>query len=458
MLRRRSPKPSAVIRTPILKSRARHEAARSALPGGNTRGVLYYPPFPLAIARGEGAYLWDFDGHRYVDFLCEYTAGLCGHTDPTIRAAVEKALRDGILMGAPNAYEARFAEAVVARFPSIERVRFCNSGTEANLYALGAARAVTGREKILAFDGSYHGGVLSFDHRRSPMNVPFPMVFGTYNDSEGTRALIERHRHELAAVILEPVWAGGYLPAEPAFVQALREATERHGIVLVFDEVITSRLGPNGAQGLLGVTPDMTALGKWVGGGLTFGAFGGRADIMDRFDPSRADALPHSGTFNNNVLTMAAGLAALTEVFTPEAAVAINQRGDALRERLNAAIRARGRAMQVTGRGSVMGVHFADRPLREPADVPGDGLRLGHLMHLDMLSRDQYTARWRGIALSLPMGEAEIDGLVVAFEGFLDDYGSLLDSATQPRAGAPGPPDSSSVSSLDSRQLGLERN
>jgi glutamate-1-semialdehyde 2,1-aminomutase len=234
-------------------SRERHVEAARSLPGGNTRTILFYPPFPVTITRGEGARLFDLDGHAYLDFLGEYTAGLYGHSHPVIHGAIKRALADGILLGAPNRYEAELARLICARFPSCDLVRFCNSGTEANLNALSGARAATGRSHILVFEGGYHGGMLSFAHGPSPMSIPFPYVCARYNDLPGTAALIERHKHDLAAIIVEPMMgAGGCIPAEPAFLEGLRDAATRHAIVLIFDEVMTSRLSPGGLQAKLG--------------------------------------------------------------------------------------------------------------------------------------------------------------------------------------------------------------
>src|SRR5271156_361046 len=207
------------------RSFAQHREAMLAMPGGNTRTVLHYAPFPLTMARGEGAYLWDLDGHRYADFLGEFTAGLYGHSHPVIRAALDAALDGGISFGAQSATEARFAEAIVARFPSVELVRFTNSGTEANLLALCTARAVTGRQKILVFEGGYHGGVLYFRDSAAPINAPFEFVRAPYNDIAGTAALIARHQAELAAILIEPMLgSGGCIPADAEFLQALRAA------------------------------------------------------------------------------------------------------------------------------------------------------------------------------------------------------------------------------------------
>ena len=418
------------------ESLARHEAAAAAMPGGNTRTVLHYPPFPLAWARGEGATLTDLDGHRYTDFLGEYTAGLYGHSNAVIREAVKAALADGIVLGGPNRYEAALAAEICRRFPSLELIRFCNSGTEANLFALSTARAVTGRSKILAFDGGYHGGVFYFGLARSAINAPFPMVFARYNDAEGAATAIAAHARDLAAVIVEPMQgSGGCIPGESAFLQALRDACDAHGVVLIFDEVMTSRLSPGGRQALLGIVPDMTTLGKYLGGGLSFGAFGGRADIMARYDPSRPDAIAHAGTFNNNVLSMAAGLAGLTKVLTPQALATLNARGDALRDRLNALALARGLPVQALGCGSLVNLHFHREPIRAVQDYAADAettarrTRLARLFHLDMIAAGQYLAMRGFMALSLPITDADCDRLVAAVDEFLAVRGPLIEAA-----------------------------
>lgn len=412
------------------QSLARQNAAAAVMPGGNTRTVLYYPPFPLGVARGEGCYLWDLDDHRYVDFLGEYTAGIYGHSHPVIRAALEQALVGGLNFGASNRMEVKLAQAVCARFPSIDLVRFTNSGTEANLMALTAARAFTKRGKILVFGGSYHGGVLYFSGGEgSPVNAPYDFVLAPYNDLVATEALIEQHGHDLAAILIEPmVGGGGCIPADREFLAMLRETATRHGTILIFDEVMTSRLSPGGLQAWHNITPDMTTLGKYIGGGMSFGAFGGRADLMAQFDPSRADALPHAGTFNNNLLTMSAGFVGLTEVYTPEAAVELNARGDALRTRLNQLCQHHEVPMQFTGLGSMLNIHMTDATLRSPADAAKGNQALRELFFFDMLAAGIWIARRGMINLSLPIGDTECDTFVNAVEQFIQARNSLLEA------------------------------
>ena len=404
-------------------SLARYVEATTVMPGGNTRTVLHYAPFPLAMARAEGCRMWDADGREYIDFLGEYTAGLYGHSHPVIRAALNRALDDGISFGASNMTEARFARAVCERF-GLDRVRFTNSGTEANLLAISVGRIFTRRQKVLVFNGGYHGAVFGFAGGGSPINVPFDYVVAPYNDIDATRALIT---DDLALVILEPmIGSGGCIAASAEFLGMLRQETTRIGALLILDEVMTSRLAPGGLQSVVGVKPDLTTLGKYIGGGMSFGAFGGRAEILDLFDPRRVDALPHAGTFNNNVLTMTAGLTGLTDVYTPEAAMALNARGEALRGRLNALCQAADAPMQFTGIGSMLAVHTMRGPVTSPEQAAKADPKLKELFFFDMLARGIWLARRGMMTVSLPIGDAECDALVAAVEEFLSVRRSLL--------------------------------
>jgi glutamate-1-semialdehyde 2,1-aminomutase len=409
------------------KSKSVYDAACAALPGGNSRTVLFYNPFPLTLAKGEGCYVWDVDSHKYADFVGEYTAGLYGHSNPKIIAAVKTALDNGIVLGGHNETEAKLAQMIVDRWPSVERVRFTNSGTESNMMAIVTARAVTGRSKVMVMEGGYHGGVLSFRPGGTPVNAPFDYVVADYNDPEGARKLIAEHGDDLACVVIEPMAGGaGCIPATREFLQTLRDETAKRGVILIFDEVMTSRLAPGGAQEIHNVMPDMTTFGKYIGGGLTFGAFAGRADIMDRYDPRKPDAYPHAGTFNQNVLTMAAGYTGLSQIYTPEVAVAFNARGDKLRARLQGLADKHALPIQITGMGSMMCVHFNRKPIHSIADAYSDNGPAKDMFHLDMLARDHYIARRGMLVLSLPMGDAEFDGLAAAFEDFLVARKDLL--------------------------------
>ena len=418
-------------------SSARLAEAARAMPGGNTRTTIHFSPFPLCMAKGEGGRLIDVDGHVYADFVNEYTAGLFGHSNPVILAAIHAAAEDGIVLGAPNRYEGLLAAEVTRRFASMERVRFCNSGTEANLLALSTARAVTGRPKIMVFDGAYHGSLLYFGHGGSPLNMPFPVVASVYNDLERAGADIREHADSLAAVIVEPMQgSAGAIAGERRFLEGLRAACTDTGALLIFDEVMTSRLSPGGIQELSEIRPDLTTLGKYLAGGLTIGAFGGSETLMSRFDPSAVNAFPHGGTFNNNVLAMAAGHVALSKVLTPAALEDMNRRGDRLRDRMNAMARAFDLPMQAIGVGSIFGIHFHRGPIRNAGDLRrGEAgheaaiLQLKALFHLDMLAAGQYLSRRILGNLSLETSDADADRLCGAVEEFLVSRGALIQEA-----------------------------
>ena len=408
-------------------TRELHERARGFLPGGNTRTVLYHRPFPLRIARAWDAILQDVDGHEYVDLLGEYSAGLYGHSHPTVVKAMTDALNEGISRGAHTRYEIDLAEAVCARFASIERVRFTNSGTEANLMAITAARAFTGRDKVVVFDGGYHGSLLTFKAgASSQVNAPYEYLIAQYNDTARALALIADNADAIACVLVEPMQgSSGCIPADREFLAALREASQQAGTLLIFDEVMTSRTGPGGLQGRLGITPDMTTLGKYIGGGSSFGAFGGRADVMEIFDPGRPGSLPHAGTFNNNVLSMAAGYAGLTQVYTSDVAEQHTAAGDRLREDLAAVIRTSRAPFQVTGVGSLLAIHPATAPVRCVADLAGAEPRLLELLFLDLLERGYYMAARGYMALSLALTPGQLAGFVRAVGNVLEARSGL---------------------------------
>jgi glutamate-1-semialdehyde 2,1-aminomutase len=411
------------------KSLAQHYTACAAMPGGNTRSAIHVDPFPLTMVRGEGARLWDIDGHEYVDYLSEFTAGIYGHSHPAIRQAIAAALEDGLNFGAHNATEARFAAAICARFPSIELVRFTNSGTEANLMAVSAARAITGRPKILVFGGGYHGGVFYFRGHGSALNAPFEYLLGRYNDLEAVAALVRPYRAELAAILVEPMQGTtGCIPAERSFLAGLRALATETGALLIFDEVMTSRLAAGGLQEAHGILPDLTTLGKYVGGGMSFGAFGGRAGIMGHFDPRRPNAFQHAGTFNNNVLTMNAGLVGLTDIYTPERAHALNAWGDRLRERLNAVVQRQGLAMQFTGLGSMFSVHMTDASIRSQEDAERGNAKLRDLFYFDLVARGLWFAKRGMFALSVALDKNDGDTLVGAVEEFAQTRSPLFEA------------------------------
>ena len=408
------------------KTRALHDRAANVMPGGNTRTVLFTAPFPIRAEKASGAHITDIDGHTYLDLLGEYSAGIYGHSHPRILAAAQDALTMGLNLGAHHGREVALAEVVTQRF-KLDLVRFTNSGTEANMMALAAARCFAKRRKIMPMHGGYHGGTLYFSHGASPVNAPFECVMGHYNGVEETRALIAEHANDLAAVILEPMLGGGgCIPASPDFLTMLREETNKRGIVLIFDEVMTSRLHPGGLSAKLGLEPDLKTLGKYVGGGMSFGAFGGRRDIMSLFDPTRPDALPHAGTFNNNTLTMTVGHVAMTEIYTPEACAALNQRGDALRDNLNDLFMRYQVKMRAMGQGSMITIHPASGEVNSPGDLENADKRLRQLLFLDLLEHGVYIAERGFMALSLMVTDDDCLRVVNGVETFIQRRRELL--------------------------------
>ncbi len=419
-----------IARTP--KSKAAIARAAKVMPGGETRSVLHFSPYPLVIDSAQGSVVTDIDGNQYRDFINDFGAGLYGHSQPVIQAAITEVVAKGLTLGGVNLYEGELAQLLVDRFPALEKVRFTNSGTEANLMALTTARLVTGRDKILVMTGSYHGSVLTFSSPTSRTVAPYDVVFGSFNDLDSTERAVAECHDKLAAIIVEPMLAsGGGIPADQSFLQGLRALADRTGSVLIFDEVITSRIGPAGCQGEYGITPDLMTVGKYLGGGGNFGAFGGRANLMNIYDANRPDAVMHGGTFNNNVITMAAGAAGLREIFTPQVAVDLLKTGNRFRAELNAICHQYGAVMQVTGLGPALGFHFHSQPIKSPAQAALSDPNAVALFHMAMLERGIYLARRGGVLLSIVQTDEDLDYFKSEFGNVLKQYGELFSEAAE---------------------------
>ena len=406
-------------------SRALWERALGSLPGGNTRTTVFQEPYPLYLDRGHGCRVVDVDGVERIDFINNYTSLVHGHSHPRIVEAVQRQAARLLSGAGPSELEVEMAEQLRARLPSIELCRFTNSGTEATMQAIRAARAFTGRTRIATFAAAYHGthdyatGIPSSAASAPggpgiPPGVADSILVAPFNDRERLRQVVEPHVDDLAAIVVEPVMgAAGVIPPQEGFLPFLRELADAAGALLVFDEVIAFRIGYHGAQGRYGVIPDLTALGKIIGGGLPIGAFGGRGEVMELFDPRDERRLAHGGTFNGNPVSMAAGLAALEALTEAEL-----ERLDGLAADLEAGLEQvfaeSGRPACVTRVGSLFNVHLTEGPVREHADALAgdlDGLRRLHLALLGhgILS----TPRGMG-CLSTPMTRAEIDAFVAA--------------------------------------------
>jgi glutamate-1-semialdehyde 2,1-aminomutase len=416
-------------RTP--KSSQLFEAAKKVLPGGDTRSVLYFPPYPTFVDRGSGCRVWDVDSNEYIDFLNNYTSLIHGHALPAIVEALCNQVKRGTAFASPTESQIQLAKRLQSRMPSLEQVRFCNSGSEATLMAIRAAKAFTGRNKVLKLEGGYHGhhdaavvntAIAGNSRGTSPdeqqgvfRGIVTDVVSIPANDLESATKAFETYEDDLAAVIVEPVMgAAGVIPLEPAFLNQLAEASRSTRTVLIFDEVITMRLAYGGAQQIYGLRPDLTTLGKLIGGGLPVGAFGGRAEIMALFDPASA-RLHHSGTFNGNPATLAAGIAALDSL-TEEAIAHINRLGESLRSGLRKVIEKYRIDAQLTGIGSLIGIHFTRGPIRNYQDALEAPRSLLSVLHLLLLNRGIMTAPRGLFCTSTVMSESEIKQSVDAFE------------------------------------------
>ena len=384
------------------------------MPAGNTRAAAFFPPHPVILALGEGCVVEDVDGNRYLDLLSNYTSLIHGHRHPVIEEAVRLQLDRGLVFPSPTELQGRLAQVMCGRYPSVEQVRFTNSGTEGVMMAIRAARAFTGRDRIVTIKGGYHGSwdqvssqqeidettgrPVRWVNRGIPTAVRDLVIPVTYNDVAGLERVFDTQGEEIAAVIMEPVIGEQTVPATREFLETARRLTTGSGALLVFDEVVTARLAHGGVQSLRGVTPDLTAFGKIIGGGLPVGAFGGREDVMAVFDTRLPDAVPHHGTYNGNGLTMAAGLASL-DLLTGDEIERINGLGRHLADGLREMFESAGYPFRVSQVGSLLLTEA------EAADDLAD-------LHLSALLSGVYMAPRGLMCISTPMDEGVVDTVI----------------------------------------------
>jgi len=424
------------------RSRALHARAARVMPGGNSRTTIFFDPYPFYAVRGEGARIWDADGVERLDFNGNYTSLILGHAPPEVVKVIQEAAALGVSFPAPTEQEIRLAEILTERVPSMETVRFTNSGTEATMNAVRAARAFTGRQKIAKFEGAYHGthdwvmvsvtpDLTLAGSRGRPTPVAWSsgippavlkhVVVLPWNDPGASEKILAREGDSLAALLVDPLLGvGGILPPRKGFLERLRRVTERTGTLLIFDEVISFRVAPGGAQERFGFRPDLTTLGKIIGGGLPVGAFGGRADVMAVFDPRGGRGrISHGGTFNANPLTMAAGVATL-EALTPERYRQLDALGERLRSGVTTLLKRVKRAGQVTGVGSLFCLHWTKTKLTDyRSSRPKDSTE--PLRVFMGLLNDGVLLTQRGLGCcSTAMTEADVDRFVAALGNVLE--------------------------------------
>jgi glutamate-1-semialdehyde 2,1-aminomutase len=412
-------------------------AAKRVIPGGVNSTVRAFKAVggtPVFVREAQGAYLTDVDGNRYLDYVLSWGPMILGHAHPAVVEAIRAAAGRGTSFGTPTEYETELAQLIVDAVPAVEKVRFCSSGTEATANAIRLARGFTGREKFVKFAGCYHGSadafLISAGSSALTMGVPDSkgVTAGTardtiivpYNDAAAVRAALEQNPGQIAAVIVEPyVGNMGFVLPQPGFLAALRESTQEHGALLIFDEVMTGfRVGLGGVQAREGVLPDITTLGKVIGGGLPVGAFGGRADILDRLTPD--GDIFQAGTLSGNPLAMAAGIATLRQL--SEATYAhLEALGKRLTDGMAQAFARHGVPHTVAVAGSMMGFFFTNGPVTDLTSAKTSDVALyGRFFHA-MLERGVYFApgQFEAGFLSLAHTPAEIDRTVAAADDAL---------------------------------------
>jgi len=407
--------------------------AQTLMPGGVSSPVRAFKSVggqPIVFERVEGAYVWDVDGNRYIDYVGTWGPAICGHAHPEVIAALQAALQKGTSFGAPCVQENILAEMVIDAVPSIEMVRFVNSGTEACMSVLRLMRAFTGREKIIKFEGCYHGhadmflvkagsGVATLGLPDSP-GVPKSTTSSTltapYNDLEAVKALFAEHADSIAGVILEPVVGNaGFIVPDAGFLEGLREITQDYGALLVFDEVMTGfRIAYGGAQAKFGVTPDLTTLGKVIGGGLPVGAYGGRRDIMSLVAP--AGPMYQAGTLSGNPLAMTAGIKTLELLQKPGTYEYLDAMTQKLSQGLLGAARAEGHAACGGSLSAMFGLFFTEGPVRNYEDAKTADAAKFSRFHRGMLELGVYLApsQFEAGFTSLAHQDSEIEATLAA--------------------------------------------
>jgi glutamate-1-semialdehyde 2,1-aminomutase len=428
---------SAKYREPGALSRQLYQRACKVMPGGNTRHSVALAPYPIYARSASGCRIMDVEGEERVDFLNNYTSLILGHAHPQVIDAVERRAALGSAFTMPTSEEVELAELLASRVAYVEQIRFSNSGSEAVMLAIKAARAFTGRPKIAKFEGAYHGiydyaevsegpapdvwgdadAPASVTAGGTPESVGHDVVVLPWNRPEVCRRLLEKHSSALAALIVDPMPLGiGMIAPQPGFLEFLREETARHGILLLADEVLNFRLDYHGAFRASGVMPDLTTFGKIIGGGFPVGAVAGSRRVMSVFDHTAGFKVRHDGTFNANPVTIVAGLETM-QLMTPEAYDRLNGLGEYVRDRLRRLFRDTGRPAQVCGAASMFLAHLTADELIDFRSLRGFSRTnpvYGGLCH-KMLEYG-FILSPRGIfgCLSTPMGEAELDGFVEA--------------------------------------------
>lgn len=423
-------------RTP--KCAAAYEEARRYLAGGECRSIAYFDPYPFTIDRADGYRYWDLDGNEYLDFLSNYTSLVHGHNHPRLVEAICDAARKGTAVPANLPEQTELAKLLTKRMKTVELVRFCNSGTEATMFAIRAAKAFTKKDAIIKMLGGYHGthdsacisvspsltrptphGIQAPavpDQWGVPKNVADNVLVAPYNDPEAVESILKQHADKVACILVEPfLGTTGMIPARPGYLKGLRELANRYHVLLILDEVQSFRLSTGGAQQKFGVEADLTTFGKIIGGGLSVGAFGGRSEIMQMYDQRNQEPLNQSGTFNGNRPTMAAGRVAV-EMLDQPAIDRIDRLGERLQLGMEKAIACQNVPMSVTREGSLLNVHMSAEKPHDYDTAFRAQTPVSKLWYLEMVNRGIFPAKRGLFVISTAIDESVVDRAIHAFD------------------------------------------
>ena len=401
--------------------------AARAMPGGNTRTTSFHPPYPVVIERGDGAWLWDVDGHRYVDLFCNGLSLIHGNNYAPTREAIESALPQGTAWAGASRAQVAYAEFLCARLPALELVRFTNSGSEAGMLAVKAARQITGRRYIVKSYGAYHGSYPDLEAGLYGQgDLEGRALVASFNDLGSYERLMAEHGAEVAAIVIEPVLITGRVVAPAAdFLVGLERLARQHGALTILDDCLMLRLAVGGSAEKFSLHPDMIVLGKFLGGGTALGAFGGSREIMKIFDPTEPGCVFHGGSFNGNPIGCGAGLVALREL-TAERIAAMDSSGARIREALTTHAGCLGLDVLVSGIGSVAGIAFPGDPLRHEDDP--SALGLAPIFHLACLNEGVLIGPGGIISLSTVHGEEAVAAAIAGLSAALSRLAELQSS------------------------------
>lgn len=444
--------PICLLKERTRKSYEMFQKAQEVMPGGVTANIKYFDPYPIIMEEADGAHLIDIDGNKYIDFLLAYGALILGHGHYKITESVIKQMvtKGTTIFGTPHELEIEMAKKLIQLYPSIEQVRYTNSGTEATLLAVRMAHAYTGKSKIAKFEGHYHGGydevLYSVNppmEKAGPAHEPYAVpdsaglktkneqetIILPFNDLESCQKILQKHADELAAVVIEPVQAG-FIPATQPFMDALRKITEQLGIILIFDEVKTGfRVAMSGAQSLYNIQPDLTALGKVLGGGFPIGAVGGKKEIMQISSPqgkkdvfemdgrtNKKDVLFHSGTYNGHPSVLAAGLATIEVLEKNYAFAKIEQTTHNLRRGIENVLRYYQIKGKTVGEGSIFSVVLTDGEIKNYRDMQKADTSLRKQLDYHLLTLGVYTKPLNRYSVSLAHTDNDVQATIDAYE------------------------------------------